>query len=134
MAQAKRKNTTAITTDAELFKLHDKFCAAYNKMEERNTPAVQREDKPAHRKWERAADEAFARANAVIAAPAHTLEGMLMKLHVAGFAITHAKPGTWSDPDYKAAQLWEPGNFASDDVSIIVSLRDDLHRLMGRRA
>jgi hypothetical protein len=32
-------------------------------------------------------------------------------------------------------QHWEPGKFAArDEVALIVSLRDDLHRFSGRRA
>jgi hypothetical protein len=55
-----------------------------------------------------------------------------MKLHVAGFAITGAKPVTGP---YRGNPLWEPGRFAdSEEVSIVVSLRDDLHRFAGRRA
>jgi hypothetical protein len=61
---------------------------------------------------------------------------MLTKLHVAGFAITDTKPGTFTSPHYRSAtKLWEAGKFAqSEEVAIIVSLRDDLHRFAGRTA
>jgi hypothetical protein len=75
------------------------------------------------------------RALEVITAPAFTLEGMLMKLHVMGFVILEAKPGTFSLPYRSGMPLWEIGNLGqdNDDLALIVSLRDDLHRLMGRR-
>lgn len=140
MSKAKRKNTTAKTADADLFKLHDKFCAAYGKMKEYDKVKDERgtkEQKALHRKWERAASVAFDKARAVIDAPAFTLEGMLMKLHISGFAITDTKPGTFTGPYQSGTRLrlWEPGKFAeSDEVAIIISLRDDLHRFAGRLA
>src|ERR1700722_19162572 len=102
MAQAKRKNTTAYakTADAELFRLHDKFCKAYAAvLFYRNAggggagslDSATKEEKVAQRKWERACNDATERARAVIDAPALTLEGMLMKIHIAGFAFTHIK-------------------------------------------
>ena len=58
-----------------------------------------------------------------------------MKLHVAGFAITGTKPGTFTGPYQGNNPLWEPGPFAEgEEVTIIVSLRNDLHRLVGRRS
>jgi hypothetical protein len=55
-------------------------------------------EKATQRKWERAVDDATERARAVIKAPALTLEGMLMKIHVAGFNFTYIKPDTFSAP------------------------------------
>ena len=52
-------------------------------------------EKAAQRQWERACDDATERARAVIDAPALTLEGVLMKIHVgAGFNFTYGKPTT----------------------------------------
>src|SRR6266404_2399849 len=98
MAQAKRKNTTASakTADVELFKLHDKFCKAYAAVlqyreggggGDGSLSTATKEEKAIHRKWTRAVDIATDKARAVIVAPAVTLEGMLMKIHVAGFNI-----------------------------------------------
>jgi hypothetical protein len=150
MSQAKRKTTTAYakTADAELFKLHDKFCKAYAAVliYERDggggagsLPSGTKKERAAHRKWERAATEAFKRARAVIDAPALTLEGMLMKIHVAGFSITDTKPGTFSAPYHgmiceTGVQHWDAGEESEkDEVALIVSLRGDLHRFAGRR-
>ena len=51
-------------------------------------PTGTKEQKAPHRKWGRAIDVALNKARPVVAAPAQTLEGMLMKIHVAGF-IAH---------------------------------------------
>ena len=57
-----------------------------------------------------------------------------MKLHIAGFAITDTKPGTFTGPYRSNIRLWEPGKFVEgEEIAIIVSLRDDLHRFAGRR-
>jgi hypothetical protein len=105
MARAKRKNTTK-TADAELFKLHDVFAKSYARMKKHGTPSASRgsgskstkQDQAAFRKWEAAASDAFEKARVVVETPASTLEGMLMKLHIAGFAITDSKPGTFTGP------------------------------------
>jgi hypothetical protein len=143
MSKAKRKNTTpAKNPDAELFRLHDRFCAAYEKMKKYDVPGKSdlstgtKEGKRLHRKWESASNVAFDRGRAVIDALALTLEGMLMKLHIAGFVITGTKRGTFSGPYKSGTRLWEPGGLYGDDdeIAIIVSLRDDLHRFAGRLA
>jgi len=148
MAQAKRKNTTAFakTADAELFKLHDKFHSAYAAVLQLqaagagNTATGTKEEKALHRKWQRAMGDAMQKARAVVAAPALTLEGMLMKIHVAGFTLNDTKAGTFSVPYHgmickNGPQHWEPGKFSDgDEVALIVSLRGDLHRFSGRRA
>jgi hypothetical protein len=151
MAQAKRKNTTAYakTADAKLFKLHDDFCKTYNTVlafsaagggGAGSLSTGTKEERAANRKWQRAIEVATDKARAVIAAPAVTLEGMLIKIHVAGFNITDTKPGTFSAPYHGGIcktdiQHWEPGKFAEgDEIALIVSLRSDLHRFAGRRA
>jgi hypothetical protein len=149
MSQAKRKITTAYakTADAELFRLHDKFCKAYaavlfyKKAGGGGTGSVDsatKKEKVAQRKWERACDDATERARAVINAPALTLEGMLMKIHIAGFNFTYTKPDTFSAPYHwmiceTGVQRWEKSGNDKDELALIVSLRDDLHRFSGRR-
>jgi hypothetical protein len=65
---------------------------------------------------------------------------MLMKIHVAGFTLDDTKAGTFSTPYHgmickNGLQHWEPGKFVKrDEVALMVSLRDDLHRVLGRRA
>jgi hypothetical protein len=148
MAQAKRKYTTAFaqTADAKLFKLHDAFVKAYETMRQHEGGAgvspssPTKIDKVLYRKWLRAVDDATEKARAVVAAPAMTIEGMLMKIHIGGFATDHMKRGTFSVPYHgmickNGPQHWEPGKFArGDEVALIVSIRNDLHRLSGRRA
>jgi len=58
-----------------------------------------------------------------------------MKLHVMGFVIDDAKPGTFHTPYRSGMQSWEIGEMGddSDKLALIVSLRDDLNRLVGRR-
>jgi hypothetical protein len=123
------------TTDAKLFKLHDAFCDAYATMKGLDGGAGagsrklgSKEEKAVNRRWERAVDTAVEKARAVIAAPAFTMEGMLMKLHIAGFAITGTKPGTFTMPyEIGGSQQWQPGRCANhDEAAIIVSLRADL--------
>jgi hypothetical protein len=149
MSQAKRKNTTAYakTADAELFRLHDKFCKAYSAVlfyrkagggGAGSLASGTKAEKAAQRKWERACNDATERARAVINAPALTLEGMLMKIHIAGFNISYTKPDTFSVPYHgmicdTGVQHWEPAS-DDDELALIVSLRDDLHRFAGRRA
>jgi hypothetical protein len=78
MSQAKRKNTIqAKNPDAELFRLHDRFCAAYDKMKQYDRPGKNdgslptgtKEQKALHRKWESASNVAFERGRIVIDAP-----------------------------------------------------------------
>jgi hypothetical protein len=149
MSKAKRKTTTAYakTADAELFRLHDKFCKAYAAVlfykkagggSAGSVDSATKKEKVAQRKWERACDDATERARAVINAPALTLEGMLMKIHIAGFNFTYTKPGTFSSPYHgmiceTGVQHWEPSGNDKDELALIVSLRDDLHRFSGRR-
>jgi hypothetical protein len=62
-----------------------------------------------------------------------------MKVHVAGFNINDTKPGTFSAPYHgmKVKQGSSSGrpaeNRDSDELALIVSLRDDLHRFAGGR-
>jgi hypothetical protein len=139
MARAKRKNTTK-SADAELFKHHDAFAKSYARMKKLDTPAAKRgssskstkQDQAAFRKWEAAASDAFDNADVVIGSSASTLEGMLMKLHVAGFSM--GAPDTFTGPYQGNNPLWESGRFGDDEaITIIVSLRNDLHRFAGRR-
>ena len=150
MSKAKRKTTTAYakTADAELFRLHDKFCKAYSAVlyyrkagggGAGSLASGTKEEKVAQRKWERACNDATERARAVITAPALTLEGMLMKIHIAGFAFNHTKLDTFSAPYHgmicnMGVQQWESSSASDEDeLALIVSLRNDLHRFAGRR-
>ncbi len=80
--------------DEELFRLHEQFYAAYQKMQKHEVPGKgngslstgTKEEKRLPRKWENAVNVAFEKGRAVVDAPALTLDGMLMKLHVTGFS------------------------------------------------
>ena len=80
MSKIKRKHITAYakTADAELFRLHDKFCKAYAAvLFYRNgggggagsLDSGTKEEKAAQRKWERACNDATDKARTVIDAP-----------------------------------------------------------------
>ena len=96
MAKAKRKSTAPVikTADDTLFKLHDNFCRAYSAMLSLNAGSrvganPTKEERAIERKWNRAVDAAFDKARAVAEAPAYTLEGMLMKIHITGRRLLH---------------------------------------------
>jgi hypothetical protein len=150
------KNTTNAphikTADDALFKLHDNFCRAYSAMLQLeggayvNEKTANKEERALYRKWNNSVSVATDKARAVIAAPAHTLEGMLMKIHIAGFNFDLHKPGTFSAPYHGMAcltdkgrvvpQQWEPGGLlgsSTDEFALIVSIRGDLQRFAGGR-
>jgi hypothetical protein len=144
----KLKSGYATTADAELFRLHDKFVDAYVSVlfyrkagggGAGSLGTATKAEKATQRKWERAVDDATERARAVINAPALTLEGRLMKIHVAGFNFTYIKPDTFSAPYHGMVcvggipQHWEPSE-ERDELVLIASIRNDLHRFSGRRA
>jgi hypothetical protein len=153
MSKAKRKTTTprVKTADDALFKLHDNFCWAYAAMLQLEDGAsviektANKEEMALYRKWNNSVSVATDKARAVIAAPAHTLEGMLMKIHIAGFNFDRRKPGTFSAPYHGMAcltngrvvpQQWEPGGLlgsSADEFALIVSIRGDLQRFAGSR-
>jgi hypothetical protein len=150
MRKAKQKHQTAYaqTADAEIFRLHDKFCDAYVTVlfhrkagggGAGSLASGTKAEKAVQRKFERACDEATERARAVINAPALTLEGMLMKIHVAGFNFTYIKPDTFSAPYHgmvcegRLPQHWEPSEKDRDELVLIASIRNDLHRFAGKR-
>jgi hypothetical protein len=67
------------------------------------------------------------------------MEALLLVVEFGGptmFArIGGTKRGTFTGPYQGNNPLWEPGPFAEgEEMTIIVSLRNDLHRLVGRRA
>ena len=151
MAKTKRKFATPVvkTADEALFKLHDKFCRAYNGVlfakrkdpkGNGSLPSGTKYERAAHREWEREVSKAVDCARAVIDEPALTLEGMLMKIHVAGYAFPHTNLETFSAPYHGLVcsngkpQQWEGHANDDDEAALIVSLRADLLRLAGRRA
>ncbi len=107
-----------------------------------STPAKPtKEEKALERKWDRAVNVAFDKARAVVEAPAYTLEGMLMKIHIAGFTVPRRKKDSFSAPyhgmicgDGKPQQWEAPEDVElEDETALILSLRADLQRFAGRR-
>lgn len=148
MAKGKTTTLRIKTADDALFRLHDNFGRAYATMLSlhggSNVPVknATKEEKALERKWTRAVDIATEKARAVVKAPAHTLEGMLTKIHVAGFTFDDFKRGSFSMPYHGLIcangkpQQWEPTEVFEprDETKLIVSLRADLQRFAGRRA
>lgn len=145
MARAKTKTITGFvkTADEALFKLHDKFSDAYCEVlflrGGSDLSTASKKEKGIHRRWERAVNVAVDRARAVARAPAYTLEGMLMKIHVAGFAIGEYAKDSFSAPYHGMIcssgkpQEWQPRDPDDDAGALLVSLRADLQRFAGRR-
>jgi hypothetical protein len=85
--------------DERLWSLYEKFERAYFKMIGRYSEEADRgsgsnptaEQKTAHKKWERALTAADNAAKRVVSEPAQTGDGLLMKIHVAGFLFAAAK-------------------------------------------
>lgn len=149
-ASAKATSTPIKTADAALWALHNNFCKAYATMLSLeaagggNTPIknATKKEKAIERKYVHAIGAATEKARAVVDAPAYTLEGMLMKIHVGGFTLDFFKAGSFSAPYHGMIcangkpQQWELSEVigTSDEAALIVSLRADLQRFAGRRA
>ncbi|SHM40662.1 hypothetical protein [Bradyrhizobium lablabi] len=122
--------------DGRLWSLYDKFERAYNRMNELDTPEAREGSGPhvtpeqlaAHKKWERAGNAAFKAARRVMFEPAFTGDGLLMKIHVAGFDLDAAKD-TFTMP-YRgfSSPCWEAGRFSSDGADFVVAIGEDLRR------
>jgi hypothetical protein len=147
ISTSKIKSAHVKTADDALFKLHDNFCMAYSDVLALRSggrvraATATKDERKLEKKWGRSVNVATDKARAVIEAPAHTLEGMLMKIHIAGFAFDHTKPGTFSAPYHGLIcasgkpQQWEPHeSWESSEIDLIVSLRDDLERFGGKRS
>jgi hypothetical protein len=146
MSKATKRSAYAKTADAKLFALHDKFCEAYIAMQSleagAGAPSTKKGD-AFERKWDRAVSRAFDKARAVIEAPAYTLEGMLMKLHIVGFTVDYRKRDSFSAPYHGMIcsngrpQEWEMQEDLTHPIheerALILSLRSDLQRFAGRR-
>jgi hypothetical protein len=122
--------------DELLWALYDKFERAYNRMKLLDTPEAMKgslststpEQQKAFKKWERAGNSAFRAARRVLAESALTNDGLLMKIHVAGFEFD-AQQGTFTMP-YRGLQTpdWSPSRFSTDEAHFIVSIGEDLKR------
>lgn len=85
---------------------------------------VQRQN---HRAWERLLDKAHKEGEAIAKTPAHTIEGMLLKIRVFGY-IAGNHNATLDELD-----RWEGGDLiqGEEETSLITTLRSDLLRLQG---
>lgn len=128
--------------DDALWKLHDEFCREYEDEKAFYTPEAQAgsrknataAQKRASRTWMRQVDRTTAAANRVMSAPATTIFGMLMKLHIAGYIIgttagTFSVPYRGFDANLEPQQWRVPFKPRTPELSLILSLRDDLQRL-----
>lgn len=124
--------------DRELQKAYRVFERAYTAMKTADTKEASAgsglsatpEQTTAHKAWEKASEKAFKAAHAVMVTPCSTIEGMLLKIQVAGFHIADAqgKPSPFADqPDWTPAHSYFSGD--PETVAMICSLRDDLRRL-----
>lgn len=70
----------------------------------------------------------------ILRARANTIDGMLMKMHVAGFLIGPAK-GTFSVETKSGRRRWKlPYTPKTPELRLILSLRDDLQRFCEKEA
>lgn len=135
--------------DRLLWKRYEKFAEAYATLKSLDTkdaaagsgPNCTAEQKRAFKKWEAAITLADRAARKVISTPANTIQGMLMKIHLAGFLSDGCAAGTFSMPYRGIAadgepQFWQPnriGENRSDEFKLVLCLRDDLHRMQVSR-
>lgn len=133
---ARRNDPLRVPGDEQLWSLYDNFERAYNRMKSLETAEASAgsgreatpEQKSAHKRWEHAASSAFRAARRVMAEPAHTRNGLLMKIHVAGFDLDTAK-GTFTMP-YRGidSPAWKAGRFSDAGADFVASIADDLRR------
>lgn len=132
------------TGDARIWKLHDEFCREYAKLKKLDTreasagsaakaPASARR---AFKKWEDQLSVTDRAARRIAASRAFTLDGMLMKIQVAGSVFDWVGK-SYEHRSYTAHEgLWMPNprplSPHSDEDLLIVSLRADLLRLQAR--
>jgi len=122
--------------DERLWSLYDKFESAYDRMQALDTPEAMAgsgpnatpPEKVAHKKWERAGNAAFRAARRVLGEPAVTGDGLLLKIHAAGFEFD-AKCGTFTMP-YRGFNTpkWTLGRFSNGEAEFIAGIGDDLRR------
>lgn len=149
----KAKNATTSTRidrtgDARLWKLHDEFCREQAKLSKLDTreasvgsgAGAPAPAKRAFKKWEDQLSVTDRVARKIAAARAFTLDGMLMKIQVAGSVFDWIgksfKHRTYVSHDQ--GKLWNAGKTGiggyplTEEEALIVSLRDDLLRLHAR--
>lgn len=138
--------TTGIdrTGDAKLWKLHDEFCCEYAKLKKLDTREANAGSglkasasaRRAFKKWEDQLSVTDALARRIASSRAFTLDGMLMKIQVAGSVFDWVGK-SYEHRSYTAHEgLWVPNprplSPHSDEDLLIVSLRADLLRLQAR--
>lgn len=136
--------TLSRTGDARLWKTHDKFVQEYSALLALDTPEMQEgskngatpKQKRAYKAWEKQLAVCDAACRAVYLAPANTVHGLLMKIHIAGFRLdcsgrTFSAPYHGFDVATGSPQAWTPHPIFMDNVeaNLIVSIRRDLHAL-----
>lgn len=130
--------------DEALWHLHDLFVLEYAALLALDTPEMQEgtragataKQKRAFKAWEKQLNVCDAACCAVFLAPANTIHGMLMKIHIAGFRLecwalvqrTLSRQGcSYGQP---ASLDASPRIFMdNNEANLIVSIRSDLHAL-----
>lgn len=130
--------------DEQLWKLHDQFVFEYASLLALDTPEMQQgtlsaatpKQKRAYKAWEKQLAVCDSACRAVYLSPANTVHGMLMKIHIAGFALecsgrTFSAPYHGKDVATGCPQAWTPHPvfMDNDEANLIVSIRRDLHAL-----
>lgn len=127
--------------DLDLWALHDKFTSAYARLlaartsdaDDGSLDTSSPEQKKAYRKWERALLSAEKIARDIVAMPARSVDGMLMKIHISGFNFDSIGK-SFSAPYHgmltaSGPQAWRGARRGGAEISLIESIRNDLHRL-----
>ena len=130
--------------DEALWHLHDLFVLEYAALLALDTPEMQEgtragataKQKRAFKAWEKQLNVCDAACCAVFLAPANTVHGMLMKIHIAGFRLecsgrSFSAPYHGKDVVTGSPQAWTPHPIFMDnnEANLIVSIRSDLHAL-----
>ena len=138
--------STLQSADPALFAAYQKFTEAYEQAQAARTADSDAgsggnatpEQKRAHEYWEQLLGRSEELARELTATPAQTIEGMLLKIHIAGY--WQEKPGKAFKPLLGAPDwvLLPPHRrddngwaFCTDDQALLAGLRDDLRRLGG---
>lgn len=130
--------------DKHLWKLHDKFVREYAALLALDTAEMQAgtlstatpRQKRAYEAWQRQLEVCDSACRDVFTAPAKTVHGMLMKIHIAGFKLessgrSFSAPYHGMEVASGEPQAWalHPIYADNDETNLIVSIRRDLHEL-----
>jgi hypothetical protein len=127
--------------DTALFALYRQFATVIRKVDELganeaaggsgSSSEATPEQRAVHMKWERALDRAGKLADKIIAAPARTVDGMLLKIQVVGFHLIDSATANFKPlinaPDWQREEKDSP--YAMD---ALIALRADMQRMRAK--